>query len=308
MQQSLKKDVPARRFKKNPEPRRNGPLTPWLWIAPAVFFVAVFLIYPTIFTIRLSFYNRFSTLFVGLKNYQTIFTDPDMLATLRNNLLWIVVGTIATVGLGLIIAALVDRVKFEGVAKSAIFIPAAISFVGAGIIWRFVYTSAPANQPQIGILNAIVQLFHGQPQAWLINSPGNNFALIAVYVWMWTGFCMVILSAAIKGIPADILEAARTDGAGGLTIFFRITVPMIKPTVAVITTTMVINILKIFDIIYVMTGGNYSTNVIAMSFYQQLFDYNNYGLGSALTVILLIVVIPVMLVNIRRFRAEEALR
>jgi alpha-glucoside transport system permease protein len=307
MQETLKKNV-ATRVKKMPEPRMNGRITPWIWVAPSVLLLAIFLVYPTFNTIWLSFYDRYSIQFVGLKNYQEIFTDPTMLGLLSNNLLWLVLGTIVTVGLGLIIATLVDRVKFEGAVKAVIFIPMAISFVGAGVIWKFVYTYEPANQPQSGILNAVLTAFKAQPQAWLINPAFNNLALIAVYVWMWTGFCMVILSAAIKGIPTDIMEAARADGANEFTIFFRITVPMISPTIAVVATTEVINLLKIFDIIYVMTGGNYNTNVVAMSFYMQIFDYNNYGLGSALSVLLLLVIIPIMYVNIRRFRAEEAQR
>ena len=291
-----------------PATRRKNKLSAWLWIAPAVIFVGVFLFYPVLYTIWLSFMNADSSQFVGFKNYQSIFTTSSILEVLKNNLLWLVVGTIATVALGLIIAALVDRVRFESVAKALIFIPMAISFVGAGIIWRFIYQYEAPGQTQIGLLNAIVTAFGQGPQAWLINTSINNLLLIVVYVWMWTGFCMVIISAALKGIPTDILEAARTDGANNFTIFFRITIPMITPTLAVVATTMVINILKIFDVIYVMTGGNYHTNVIAVDYYQQLFDFNNFGLASALTVVLLIAVIPIMYVNLRRFRAQEAQR
>ena len=279
-------------------------LTPWLWVAPAVFFAVVFLVYPVINTLWLSLQNDTSTSFVGLKNYARIFTDASMLEVLRNNILWLVVGTAFTVFLGLVIAVLVDRVKIEGAAKAAIFIPMAISFVGAGVIWRFVYVSAPKGQPQTGLLDAFITRLGFSPQAWLINAPFNNFALIAVYIWMWTGFCMVILSAALKSVPTEILEAARVDGAGELTIFWRVIVPMISPTIVVVATTMIINLLKIFDIVYVMTGGDFGTNVIAMAYYQQDFNNFNTGLASALAVVLLLAVIPIMYFNIRRYRQE----
>jgi alpha-glucoside transport system permease protein len=286
---------------------RRPSLVAWLWIAPAVIIAAVFLVYPVIYTIWLSLQNAYSTQFVGLDNYRKVFTNASLLEILRNNILWIVLGTALTVALGLVIAVLVDRVRFESVAKSAIFIPGAISFVGAGVIWLFVYAYSAPGAPQIGLLNAIFTRFGGQPQAWLTGG-ANNFFLIVVYVWMWTGFCMVILSAALKGIPADVLEAARMDGATEVQIFFRVIVPMISPTIFVVATTMIINLLKIFDIVYVMTGGNYHTNVVAFAFYQQYFNFNNFGLASALAVILLIAVVPIMWVNIRRFREQEAQR
>jgi len=283
-------------------------IVPWLWIGPAVIFVLVFLVYPVLNTLWLSLQNADSSQFGGLRNFARIFTDSAMLGVLGNNLLWIILGTAATVALGLLIAVLVDRVRFEGAAKAAIFIPMAISFVGAGVIWKFVYNYDAPGQPQIGLLNAILTRLGGQPQAWLINPAINNFALIAVYVWMWTGFCMVILSAALKGVPAEILEAARVDGASEVAIFFRIIVPMISPTIAVVATTMIINLLKIFDIIYVMTGGNFGTNVVAVEYYNQLFNFNNFGVSSALAVILLIAIVPIMIFNIRRFRQQEAER
>ncbi len=283
-------------------------ISPWFWVAPALAFVLIFLIYPVLNTLYNSFLNSDSTTFVGLKNYGTIFTDPTMLEVLRNNLLWLVLGTVVTVVLGLLIAVLVDRVRIESTIKATIFVPMALSFVAAGVIFKFVYEYAPQGSTQIGLLNAIITAFGGQPQAWLINPAINNFALIAVYVWMWTGFCMVILSAALKGVPIEIMEAARMDGAGELAIFFRIIVPLISPTIAVVATTMVINLLKIFDIVYVMTGGFEGTNVIGVAYYQQYFDFTNFGLASALAVLLLVVIIPVMIVNLRRFRVQEAQR
>lgn len=276
----------------------------WIWVAPAVLLAALFLVYPVINTLWLSLQNDSSTAFVGLKNYGLIFTDRSMLEVLRNNILWLVLGTAFTVFLGLVIAVLVDRVKIEGAAKAAIFIPMAISFVGAGVIWRFVYVFAPKGQAQTGLLNAFITRLGFSPQAWLINGTTNNLALIAVYVWMWTGFCMVILSAALKSVPSEILEAARVDGANELTIFWRVIVPMISPTIVVVATTMIINLLKIFDIVYVMSGGDFGTNVIAMAYYQQNFNNFNTGLASALAVVLLLAVIPIMYFNIRRYRRE----
>lgn len=283
-------------------------LLPWLWIGPAVVLVLIYLVYPVINTIWLSLQNASSSGFVGLKNYQVIFTSGALLDVLKNNAIWLVLGTVFTVVLGLVIAVLADRVKVEGPAKAAIFIPMAISFVGAGVIWRFVYQYEPAGQPQIGLLDAIMTAIGKAPQAWLVNTTFNNLALIAVYVWMWTGFCMVILSAALKGVPADIIDAARVDGANELHIFVRIIVPMISPTIAVVATTMVVNLLKIFDIIYVMTGGDFNTNVVAVEYYQQLFTFNDFGIASALAVILLVAIIPIMIFNFRRFRAQEAQR
>jgi len=274
-------------------------------------FAVIFLVYPVISTVVTSFQNTDSTKFVGFKNFQRIFTTSGLLQVLGNNLLWLVLGTVGTVFLGLIIAVLVDRVRIESFIKSTIFIPMALSMTAAAVIWRFVYAYAAPGQPQIGLLNAIWTAFGGQPQAWTQDPNGvllNNILIIVAYVWMWTGFCMVILSAALKSIPTEILEAARTDGASELSIFFRITMPMISPTIAVVATTMLINVLKIYDIVYVMTGGNGGTNVIAVDFYQEFFNFNDFGIGSALAVVLLIAVIPVMVFNIRRFRVQEAQR
>ena len=275
------------------------------WSAPAVILLLLFFIYPMLNSIVWSFQNADSSQFVGIKNYQYIFTDANMLDILKNNLIWLVLATMLTVGLGLIVAVLVDRVKIEGIIKSALFVPMAISFVGASIIWRFVYAYAPPGEAQIGLLNAFLGLFHMPPQAWLQNEAFNNLALIAIYTWMWTGFSMVIISAALKSIPDDIIEAAKIDGAGRITMFWRVTIPLIAPTLGVVITTMIINILKIFDVVYVETGGNYHTNVVAMEFYNQLFNFNNYGLACALAILLTICVLPVMIINIRRMRREE---
>ena len=296
--------VAERQTRSRHRPPQRDRLIAWFWIAPAVLFVAIFLVYPVINTIWLSLFSDDSTRFVGLANYKRIFTQSSMIEILRNNLLWLVVGTVVTVFLGLVIAVLVDRVRIESVAKAAIFIPMAISFVGAGVIWKFMYQYAPKGQTQTGLVNAVVTRFGFPPNAWLVDTRVDNFALIAIYVWMWTGFCMVILSAALKSVPAEILEAARVDGASEFAIFRRIIVPMIMPTIIVVSTTMVINVLKIFDIVYVTTGGDFNTNVVAVAYYQQLFNFSNYGVGSALAVILLVAIIPIMYFNIRRFREE----
>ncbi|GHO46569.1 carbohydrate ABC transporter permease [Ktedonospora formicarum] len=280
----------------------------WIWVAPALILDLTFFIYPLLYTVYLSFLDKNSIEFVGLRNYQRIFTNATMLEVLKNNLIWLVLATILTVGLGLIIAVMVDRVKVESVVKSALFLPMAISFVAAGVIWRFVYKFDPAGQTQTGLLNAITTLFGGQPHAWLQDPNISNFMLIIVYTWMWAGFCMVILSAALKGIPDEIIEAAKIDGASRFVMFWRITIPMIQGTMAVVVTTMIINILKIFDVVYVMTGGNFKTDVVALEFYNQLFTFSNYGQSSALAVILLITIIPVMYINVRRMKAEEAMR
>lgn len=301
--------LPSKGKNKSTELNSNQ-LFAWIWVAPAILFVLIFLVYPTIQTVIWSFQNANSTKFVGLKNYALIFTSSNLLEVLKNNVFWLFLATAGTVIFGLVIAVLADRVRAESVLKAAIFIPMALSFVAASVIWGFVYAYQPPGQPQIGVLNAIVTAFGGQPQGWLTNSPGNDIALMVIYIWMWTGFCMVILSAALKGVPTEILEAARCDGAGELRIFFGIIVPMISPTILVVTTTMVINVLKIFDVVYTLTGGNFGTNVVAMEFYNQLFNngLGNFGLGSALAVLLLLAIIPVMIINVRRFRAQEARR
>jgi alpha-glucoside transport system permease protein len=283
----------------------------WIWAGPAILFAAVFLLYPVLDTIWTSFENFDSSKFVGFKNYQFIFTHSSMLEVLRNNLIWLVLATAGTVFIGLLIAVLVDRVRVESFAKATIFIPMALSMTAAAVIWRFVYAYAQPGQTQIGLLNAIWTSFGAQPVAWALdpkNAIINNIMLIIAYVWMWTGFCMVILSAALKSIPTEILEAARVDGASEFSIFFRITLPMISATVAVVATTMLINVLKIYDIVYVMTGGDLGTNVIAVQYRQEYFNFNDFGLANALAVVLLVAIIPVMFFNIRRFRVQEAQR
>lgn len=290
--------------------RTQWRLRPWLWLAPALTFLGVFLIYPAVTTIYLSFFDARSTTFVGLANYAFAFTDRDMLLAFRNNLLWLVFFTGSTVSFGLLLAVLADRVRYESVAKSIIFLPMAISFVAASVIWKFVYEFRPAGVSQIGGLNALLAaLIAGfQPVAWLVNLRTNNLALIMVAVWVWVGFCLVILSAALKGIPAELLEAARVDGATEWQVFRRIIIPALSSTIIVVTTTMVIFALKAFDVVYVMTNGNFDTEVIANRMYKEMFNFRDFGRASAIAVILFAATVPVMLANIRRFRQQEALR
>jgi len=284
-------------------------ITPWLYISPAVFLLFFFLVYPSIKTIYISFFNYNSEKFIGLKNYFYCFTNETMLISFRNNALWIAFFVPLTVFLGLIIAILLDKVKYESIVKSLIFMPMAISFVGAGVIWKFVYAYRPISAAQTGILNAIRSFFQLEPLPWLIIRPWlNNFCLIMVGVWIWTGFCMIILSASYKGIPRELLEAARVDGANEFRIFWKIILPLMKPTLAVVATTMTINVLKVFDIVYVMTNGNFDTEVIANRMYKEMFIFRNYGRASSIAVLLLLFIIPMILVNIRRFREQETIR
>jgi alpha-glucoside transport system permease protein len=281
-------------------------LRPWLWLLPSLSLLFVFLVYPALNTVYLSFLDAKSTNFVGLANYLYIFTDSNMLIVLRNNVLWLVLFTLFCLFFGLLIALLADRVRYESVAKAFVFLPMAISFVAAGVIWKFMYEYRPAGSPQIGTVNAFFTAVNPsfEPKAWLFDRSTNNVALIIVGIWMWTGFAMVILSAGLKGISEDLLEAARIDGAGEFTIFFKIILPLLLPTITVVATTLIINVLKVFDIVYVMTNGNLGTEVIANRMYKEMFNYRNYGRASAIATLLLLAIIPVMIMNIKRFNAE----
>jgi alpha-glucoside transport system permease protein len=290
--------------------RRERAVRPWLWLLPAFFFLCTFLLYPAIKTTILSFYGPDSTQPVGLANYAFIFTNQAMQIALRNNGLWLLLFTSATVALGLLIAVLVDRVKYESVAKSVVFLPMAISFAAASVIWKFMYDYRPPGTPQTGTLNAVMTaLIPGfQPQAWLINAPLNNVFIIIAAVWVWTGFCMVVLSAALKAISGEMLEAARVDGANEWQVFWRVTFPLLGPTVAVVVTIMVVFALKTFDVVYVMTSGNYDTQIIAFSQYQEMFRNHDFGRASTIGVILLLAILPVLGFNMQRFRQQEAER
>lgn len=282
-------------------------LQPFVFVGPAIAIMGWFLAIPVVRSLIASFQNNLGTEFVGLQNYVFAFTDPRMLETFRNNLLWLVFGTGFSVGLGLLVAVLADRSKFEVIYKSIIFTPMAISFVGAGVIWKFIYTykGTGFGIQEIGLLNAIIIALGGTPQPWLTLAPWNNFLLIVIMVWLQTGYAMVIISSAIKGVPAELLEAARIDGASEVKAFFSITIPYIQGTLITVTTTIVIFSLKLFDIVRVMTGGNNGTNVIANEFYLQMFTYNHAGRASAIAIVLLLAVTPVIVNNLKQFNKER---
>ncbi|MEA1964795.1 MAG: sugar ABC transporter permease [Candidatus Aerophobetes bacterium] len=280
--------------------------TPWLYLGAALAVLAFFLIYPSINTIYLSFFGRNSEKFVGASNYVYAFTNRTMLTALRNNILWVVVFTPLTVFLGLILAVMLDRVKYETTVKFIIFIPMAISFVGASVIWKFVYAYRPPLASQIGLLNAFLGVLHFPPLPWLIKRPWiNNLSLIGVGVWVWTGFCMVILSASYKALPRQLLEAARIDGANEWKVFWKVIFPLMMPTITVLITTQLITVLKVFDIVYVMTNGNFGTEVIANRMYKEMFNFRNFGRASTIAVVLLLLVLPMMLINLKRFRERR---
>jgi len=306
-------------------------LQPFVFVGPALAILAWYLAFPTVRTFWISLFGRdgppelpvsmlfktpgdyidqLRTAFVGVDNYSAVFTDRLMREAFRNNILyWMLIATPLTVIFGLLVAVLADRSKFERIAKSFIFMPMAISFVGAGVIWNFMYEFKPAGSPQIGVLNAIVTGLGGNPQAWTSYtdiSPWNNLFLVIIVVWLQAGYAMVLFSAALKGIPSEILEAARVDGANEIQVFFRIMIPHIQGTIITVSTTIVIFTLKIFDVVWVMTGGQFGTDVIATQFYRQYAIARNAGYSSAIAFVLLIAVIPVMIYNLRQFRQQEA--
>jgi alpha-glucoside transport system permease protein len=288
--------------------RRGDSVVAYAYLAPTLLMLLVGLIYPGLRTIYQSFFDAAGTAFIGLQNYGTIFTDNDQLTVLRNTVFWVVVTPFVATAVGLLYAVLIDKARLESFAKALIFLPMAISFVGASIIWRFIYEYRPeqGNVKQIGLLNQVVVWLGGTPQQWLIDSPLNTFLLIVVMIWIQAGFAMTVLSAAIKAIPDDIIEAARLDGVTAVGMFRFVTLPSIRPAVVVVLTTIGIATLKVFDIVRTMTGGQFNTSVVANEFYSQSFRSDNQGLGAALAVLLFILVIPIVAYNIRQLRASEA--
>ncbi len=285
---------------------------PYLFLLPAFAAIGLTLIYPTIQTFVYSFANQQATEFVGFDNYIELLGSSNFQSTLFNTFLWILIVPAAAIAIGLLIATLADRLKPRGekAAKTLIFLPMAIGAVSAGAIWKFVYASNPPTQNQIGLLNGIVTAFGGDPVNWLQLSSFrfNSLLLMVMLLWLQAGFAMVLLSAAIKGVPTETLEAARLDGAGEGAIFFRIVIPQIMTTLITVFITVLIGVLKTFDIVYVMTNGNFNTNIIAVDFFNQLFTNNNAGYAAAIVVMLLIIMIPVLVFQVRQFRAEEAAR
>ena len=287
-------------------------IKPWVFIGPAVAAIGLFLVYPAIRTFILSFANAQSTAWVGVENYTDLLSSSDFRQTLYNTLLWIAVVPAATVALGLGVAVLADRLgpQSEKLSKSIIFLPMAISGVGQATIWRFIYEARPAGEPQIGLQNAVWTALGFDPVAWLQVSTlhFNSFLLMIILIWAQVGFSMVLLSAAVKGVPVDTLEAARIDGANERQIFFRVIIPQIWATVITVFITVLISVMKIFDVVYVMTNGNFNTDVIAVRFFNELFRNGNNGRASAIVVMLMIAVLPVIIYQVRHFRAEEAAR
>jgi alpha-glucoside transport system permease protein len=285
---------------------------PYFYIFPAIAAISLYLIYPAVQTIEFSFANSGSTAWVGFKNYRELLTSSDFHSTLLNTLLWIIIVPAVTIFFGLIIAVLADRLRPQGekIAKTIIFLPVAISAVGAGTVWRFIYAANPPGEPQVGLQNEIITKLGHDPVNWLQLSTGraNSLLLMVIMLWAQVGFAMVLLSAAIKGVPGETLEAARIDGANERQIFTRVVVPQIRPTIITVFVTVTITVMKVFDTVYVMTNGDFNTNVVGNQFFNELFTNFNNGHAAAIVVLLMIAIIPIMVFQVRQFRAEEAAR
>ncbi|MFE9189281.1 carbohydrate ABC transporter permease [Micromonospora sp. NPDC007208] len=285
-------------------PKQREGIFAFFFLLPTLLLLVVGLVVPAIRTMLLSLMNRTSTEWVGLDNFGWMFSDDSIVRVLINTLVWVLLVPLVATGFGLIYAVLVDKARFESVAKSLIFLPMAISFVGASIIWKFVYAYR-GDGDQIGLLNQIVVSLGGEPKQWLLESPLNTLLLIVIMIWIQAGFAMVVLSAAIKAIPGDIVEAARLDGVSPWQMFWQITMPSIRPALIVVMVTLTIATLKVFDIVRTSTNGNYDTSVIANEMYNQAFRYGENGRGSALAVFLFILVIPVVIYQIRNLRQQR---
>jgi alpha-glucoside transport system permease protein len=281
-----------------------------VFLVPAIALLMIGLIYPAIRTLIMSFMDADSEVFVGIDNYVWAFTRPEILQVLGNTAIWVIVAPLASTFIGLVIAYLTDRMKSASAVKSLIFMPMAISMVGASIIWKFVFDFEPnLKKTDIGILSAFAKaLGFTDPPNWLLENPLNTFLLIVVMIWIQTGFAMVVLSAAMKNIPDEVVEASMLDGASQLKRFVQITVPMIRSSIVVVLTTITIGTLKVFDIVRTMTGGNFQTNVIANEMYSQTFRALNYGTGSALAIILFLGVVPIIWYNIRQLKLDRTER
>lgn len=290
--------------------RANGkkarPIALVIFLGPALVLLLAGLIIPAIRTFLFSFMNPDSNEWIGFDNYYWMTQDPNIRTIMVNTILWILVVPIFTAALGLLLAIMLDRIKHESIPKSLLFMPMAISFVGASIIFKFVYEYREPDEVQIGLLSTIVDFLGGTPQDWMLSKPLNTFLLMIIYVWTQMGFGMVILSAAIKAVPSDIVEASSLDGASGWRLFRNITFPMIKGTFIVVLATGVVGALKVFDIVRTMTGGNFSTNVLANEMYSQVFVQFDTGKGSALAIVLFLLVTPILIYNIQSLRKERA--
>jgi len=287
---------------------RANLIRPWLFLFPALAALSLYLAYPVFETLRLSLTERLPgdrSQFVGLANYQKMFSEAKFWEAMRNNLLWLIVVPALSTVFGLLAAQLSDRVRWGNIAKSLIFMPMAISFVGAAVIFKLVYDTRPLGQEQIGVLNAIYLFFGGDsPASWLTIPFWNNFFLMIVLVWIQTGFAMVILSAALRGIPEETIEAAIVDGANPFQVFFKIKVPQIMGTIVVVWTTITIVVLKVFDIVFAMTNGQWETQVLANYMYDKMFRANDWGVGSASAMIIMLLVTPILVWNVYNARKE----
>ncbi|GGB01668.1 alpha-glucoside ABC transporter permease [Brucella endophytica] len=278
---------------------------PWLFLGPALLALGLYLVYPVIESVWLSFHGKNGQEFVGLANFQWMVRDSEFRQSILNNFLWLLIVPTAATFLGLIIAALTDRIWWGNIARSLIFMPMAISFVGASVIWKFVYDYRPEGTAQIGLLNAVVTYFGGTPEAWITLPFWNNIFLMVILIWVQTGFAMVILAAALRGIPEETIEAAVIDGANSLQIFFKIMVPQIWGTIAVVWTTITILVLKVFDIVLAMTNGQWNTQVLANLMFDWMFrGGGDFGRGAAIAIVIMVLVVPIMIWNIRNAAKE----
>ena len=286
--------------------RKARPVALTIFLGPALILLLAGLVIPAVRTVLFSFMNPDSNGWVGLANYKWMIVDPNVKTIMVNTVLWILVVPLFTAALGLLLAVMLDRIKHESIPKSLLFMPMAISFVGASIIFKFVYEYNEPGDVQIGLLSSVVKAIGFTPSDWMLSKPLNTFLLMIIYVWTQMGFGMVILSAAIKGVPADVVEASALDGAHGWRLFRNITFPMVKGTFIVVLATGVVGALKVFDIVRTMTGGNFSTNVLANEMYSQTFVQFDQGKGSALAVVLFLLVTPILIYNIKSLRRERS--
>lgn len=285
--------------------QKYNKIIPFVFVGPAILIIGWYLLIPTVRSLVLSFMNRDSTSFAGLANYKYIFTDATMRTAFGNTVLWLLFGTAFSVFFGLLTALMAERSAIEKLGKTLVFLPMAISMVGAGVIWKFMYAYKPLGANQTGLLNAIMVGLGGNPQNWLGSAPMNNFFLIVIFVWLQTGFSLVVLSAALKGVSDEIKEAARIDGAKEFTILMRIVLPSIYGSIVTVSTTIMLAALKSFDIVYSMTNGLYGTEVLASQQYKQMFKFLDYGRGSAIAVVILLAVSPVIYYNLKEFNKRE---
>ena len=297
-----------------PNQKVRNAIEPYAFIGVVLLLVGALLVGPTIQTMIFSFFNFVDdepSEWIGLTNYIKLLEDPNFLYTIRNNVLWVAVVPAVTIILGLLIATLTDKLGKvrEQIFKSIIFMPMAISFVAASSIWRLNY-QWDAGDTQIGTLNAIIKAVGLTPVNWIQTEEFalNNLMLMVIVIWANAGFAMTLLSAAVKAVPEETIEAAAIDGATGVQAFFRVVLPQIWGTVVSVFITVLISSMKIFDVIWGMTGGNFHTNVLGVDFFLQYFVYLNTGKASAIVVMLMIAIIPVMIYQIRSYRKQEEIR